>query len=232
MRLNRLSIGALLLVCAAGCNLYDLCDDIDGFKISMRNRCYADKAWHRCFGLYSDVDHPLAFRDGFLDGYTAVASGGNGCAPTLPPRKYWKPYYQTPQGHCKTLAWFDGYAHGAVAAQQDGIANWNRIPTSGMANCFPIPDSGNGPYPLDPAALTPPGPGVLPPPAPATAPSLTPPVVIPIEPPAEPLPVPGTSAASAARPAGSPTFGPTGMPVLIPTRGTSRSLSKAPSFNP
>ena len=46
---------------------------------------------------------------------------------------YWKPCYQNPQGQCKIQSWFDGYSHGALAAQQDGYGNLQTIPLSSTA---------------------------------------------------------------------------------------------------
>jgi hypothetical protein len=51
----------------------------------------------------------------------------------LPPRCYWKPHFQTPEGRAKINAWFDGYSHGAVAAQQDGFGSLQQLPISPTA---------------------------------------------------------------------------------------------------
>ncbi|MDA1230716.1 MAG: hypothetical protein O2856_08080, partial [Planctomycetota bacterium] len=53
--------------------------------------------------------------------------------PTLPPRLYWKPCFQTPKGQHQIQSWFDGYSHGALAAQQDGYGNLNTLPMSSLA---------------------------------------------------------------------------------------------------
>lgn len=47
------------------------------------------------------------------------------------PPSYWKVQYQTEQGKAMTNAWFDGYSHGALAAEADGVADLNRIVTRG-----------------------------------------------------------------------------------------------------
>lgn len=75
----------------------------------------------------------LSFCQGFRAGYENILAGGKGCQPTLPPRLYWKPCYQNPEGQCKIQSWFDGYSHGALAAQQDGYGNLQTIPMSSTA---------------------------------------------------------------------------------------------------
>ncbi|MCA9062932.1 MAG: hypothetical protein KDA96_07730 [Planctomycetaceae bacterium] len=122
---------ALLLGAASGCS--SLQDHVVDVETGLRNRVLAHQAWNEWSWCYDDLDHPFHFSKGFRDGYRAVLAGGSGCQPTLPPRCYWKPQYQTPEGRCVTHAWFDGYSHGALAAQQDGYGNLNEIPISPTA---------------------------------------------------------------------------------------------------
>src|SRR4051794_37417424 len=47
------------------------------------------------------------FADGFKEGYVDhLLRGGNGQLPTLPPRKYWKARYESPQGYMAIEQWF------------------------------------------------------------------------------------------------------------------------------
>lgn len=169
--------GALGLAAAfglTGCCYYELRDMVDECTMNTRN-CYAARcAWHRCGGDY-DGPHGRAYKDGFIDGYSAVAGGSDGCPPSMPPRCYWS--------CCETscdevAAYFNGYSRGAVCAEKDGVAGCSRIafrkPACG-AVC-PVPGYGVGPGALTPAPAgvvslpaMPPGPvgaGSPPPPAP------------------------------------------------------------------
>jgi hypothetical protein len=120
-----------LLLTLTGCTaIYDSCIECE---TGMRNRVLACKAWAHWSWCYDELEHPLHFSRGFKAGYEDVLNGGAGCQPTLPPRCYWKPCFQTPEGRCKIAAWFDGFSHGAVAAQQDGYGGLGELPISPTA---------------------------------------------------------------------------------------------------
>ncbi len=122
---------AMLLFSAAGCNaISDMCLETE---MGCRNHVLARKAWGEWSWCYDKLDHPLHFAKGFRAGYENILAGGKGCQPTLPPRLYWKPCFQTPLGQCQIQSWFDGYSHGALAAQQDGYGNLNTLPMSSAA---------------------------------------------------------------------------------------------------
>ena len=63
---------------------------------------------------------PFDFGRGFRAGYQSVCMGGDGCRPPMPPRNYWSCHYQCDEGRCQVMAWYDGYHHGALAAQCNG----------------------------------------------------------------------------------------------------------------
>ena len=122
-------IGVLLfLVLLAGCAPVQ--DYLIGVETSVRNKISAHQAWHRWDDSYDESQLNRHFAIGFRAGYENVMNGGNGCQPTLPPRCYWKPHYQTPDGRCKVAAWFDGFSHGAFAAKKDGSGAYSEIPLS------------------------------------------------------------------------------------------------------
>lgn len=164
MKFRGFLIGILLLGCSSGC--YEVRDGFDECSIKCRNKIRARCAWWRTRSVYDDIGYRDDFESGFRDGYYDVASGGSGKAPTLPPRKYWKPHYQNQEGHMRTLAWFDGFAHGALAAEQDGAAQWNRIVTNHASRNNWKPDGWVEQEVMDPSAS---GPSV-PPPAPVVLP--------------------------------------------------------------
>jgi hypothetical protein len=122
---------SLVLLTAAGCNTMHDC--INDCETSMRNHVLSQKAWCQWSWCYDDLDHPYHFARGFKAGYEDILAGGSGCQPTLPPRCYWKPCYQSAVGRSKINSWFDGFSHGAVAAQQDGYGDLQSLPISPTA---------------------------------------------------------------------------------------------------
>ena len=122
---------SLLLLTATGCNA--MRDSINDCETRLRNEVLSQKAWCQWSWAYDDLDHPYHFSKGFKAGYEDVVAGGKGCQPTLPPRCYWKPCYQSAAGRSKINAWFEGFSHGALAAEQDGYGNLQAIPISPTA---------------------------------------------------------------------------------------------------
>ncbi|MCI0464486.1 MAG: hypothetical protein L0Z62_46740 [Gemmataceae bacterium] len=111
---------------------------LEDFSESVRNRKLSDSAWNAVLaagGTYSQ-DHAAGFRDGFTD---YLRAGGTGGAPTLPPRRYWKVRYQTPQGARAVADWFAGFRHGAAMAMASGYRQWVTIPVGGGAPDLPPP---------------------------------------------------------------------------------------------
>lgn len=145
---------AMLLFSAAGCNaISDLCLETE---MGCRNHVLAHKAWGEWSWCYDELDHPHHFAKGFRAGYENILTGGKGCQPTLPPRLYWKPCFQTPLGQCQIQSWFDGYSHGALAAQQDGYGNLNTLPMSSSARQNLL----NSKIPASNACFAEPGPAI------------------------------------------------------------------------
>lgn len=122
---------ALMFLSAAGCSaINDYCLKTE---TGLRNSILAQKAWGEWSWCYEELDRPWDFALGFKAGYRDILGGGNGCQPTLPPREYWKPAYETPAGRQRINAWFDGFSHGALAAQQDGMSGMGELPISPTA---------------------------------------------------------------------------------------------------
>ena len=114
---------------ASGC--YTTHRAIDDAAVTMQNRLFATSAWHEYGPESGEVEHRGHFKDGFKAGYAAVASGRNGDPPALPPQKYWSVFYRNHEGQEKMLAWFNGYACGAFAAENEGVAARNHMVTFG-----------------------------------------------------------------------------------------------------
>lgn len=188
IRILSLLLSVVLTGCASG-----LRDGWDELAISRQNRRQADRAWEAAEPVYGHLRYEDDFEDGFKAGYVAVAEGRADSAPVLPDRKYWTAAYRSPAGHGQAHAWLDGYAHGALAADYDGIAHWNRIPMAAPVapeNVLPqhIPHPGGGPIPAEPAGEPVPAP-------PATDPLPVPPAThpMPAPPAADPVPAEPTS---------------------------------------
>ena len=104
--------------------------------VDYSNRALAEKAWIREKHRFRDRQYVQEFKDGFIHGYIDVATGGDGCTPTLAPPKYWGWAYQTPYGQAAVNAFFQGFPSGAKAAEQDGVGYWSEIPTSGLSSAL------------------------------------------------------------------------------------------------
>jgi hypothetical protein len=132
-----LVVAAALILSSSGCSAlrgvrdylhYN--DMMDDFAVGWRNHVWANQAWNERKHIFVDEPQLFDFGEGFRAGYSAVASGGNGCPPPLPPRKYWNWKYSSPEGQAKTAAWFAGYPYGAAASEEDGAGLWREIQVS------------------------------------------------------------------------------------------------------
>ena len=92
-----------------------------------RNRTCALKAWFRREHNFCDQPNLRDFKDGFVDGYVAIAEGKPGCPPSVPPKRFWSWAYQTPSGQSQMAAWYAGYPYGVQAAKDDGLNSHNHI---------------------------------------------------------------------------------------------------------
>lgn len=107
------------------------CEPIDDACAATSARFSAHRAWRQYSHLCIDGDpHKCYFKDGFLDGFCDVATGGDGCLPAIPPRKYWKSCYETEAGRAKICAYFQGYPQGVQAAFELGRARSTRLPST------------------------------------------------------------------------------------------------------
>ena len=104
----------------------DTNDCVSGFRNGIRSHL----AWSARVHEFSDQPHFLTIGAGFRAGYKNVASGGNGCPPPVPPRKYWSWKYQTEKGQAKVSAWYAGFPYGAMVAEQKGVDDFRDIQVS------------------------------------------------------------------------------------------------------
>jgi len=121
--------GILLMTLASGCEcLYGLTNEITDCQIKCYNRLMAKTSYREMVPACTGMDCPYSFREGFLDGYVSVADGGNGCAPAVPRIpccNYMWLDCCTENERLET--WYDGYEHGVLAAQADGMYGSNLI---------------------------------------------------------------------------------------------------------
>ena len=136
---RRLVLIAMCVVslCSSGCTLFRgvreqvaYNDGVNDFVLGWRNSVWARQAWYERAEHFVGQPHLAVFGAGFRAGYKDVASGGSGCPPPLPPRKYWSWQYQTPEGQAKVAAWFSGYPHGARAAEEEQAGEYQNIQVS------------------------------------------------------------------------------------------------------
>ena len=128
-------------------------DGSNNFVIGWRNEVWARQSWHDNKYAFADQAYLADFGIGYRAGYQEVASGGNGCPPPLPPRKYWKWHYETPEGQAKIAAWFAGFPHGAAAAEQDCAGEWMEIPVARHVDLQYSPEFQDGTMFMPPEAL-------------------------------------------------------------------------------
>lgn len=120
----------MLIVAALALGTFLGCTQIQDWQIDAQYRRRARQAWQAERAEFRHQHHLTHFADGFHKGYYDIASGGTGCPPVLPPRKYWGYLYQSPGGYEKTRQWFGGFEAGVAVAERDGATRWNQIPTS------------------------------------------------------------------------------------------------------
>lgn len=145
-RLLAVSCLGLAVVSSTGCSMisgvgssFNESECIDDFMIGYRNRAMAEKAWHCNKHKFCIAGYPREFKDGFIEGYMEVASGGNGCIPAVAPTQYWGWRYQSSHGQSAVNAWFEAYPRGVQAAEQDGVGHWQAISPMGMSPPAPMP---------------------------------------------------------------------------------------------
>ncbi|MCA9263139.1 MAG: hypothetical protein KDA60_04800 [Planctomycetales bacterium] len=98
----------------------------------MHKHSQARAAWRRAGGVPANTGHVRDYARGWKSGYYDVATGSNGIAPALPPKRYWATKYQSPRGQESVREWYAGYQRGAAAAQSRCLDDLNAVPHSGL----------------------------------------------------------------------------------------------------
>lgn len=108
-----------------------------------RNRKWAEAAWR--VAAAEDQGHSPDYGAGFREGFAEfLYQGGDGEPPPLPPKRYRKLRYQTPEGYRAIADWFAGYRHGAAVARDGGYRQWVTGPSS-LSTDLPAPPPPDGP---------------------------------------------------------------------------------------
>lgn len=125
MNRKRFALAFVLLISMSGCTAID--DYFGDMHLRMRCGNAARWAWRRDCDMYQDVDNLYHFGIGYKAGYCAMCTSGNSCPPAIPPESYWRTWGDMDECRTDVLAWYNGYAHGVLAAEQDGMNGWSRI---------------------------------------------------------------------------------------------------------
>lgn len=104
----------------------------DSIGRHLRDKTHAEEAWDEICLRDGDV-YSRHYRRGFEEGFRDfMDDGGTGDPPVLPPRTYWRVYYQNPEGQQAVQDWFDGFRHGASVARASGMRNYVTVPLSSV----------------------------------------------------------------------------------------------------
>jgi hypothetical protein len=128
----------------------------DNWARCLRDKDLAHEAWYEVCGRDGDIYSRHYYR-GFIEGFRDyLDQGGTGEPPVLPPRSYWRLYYQTPEGHAAIQDWFTGFRHGADIARASGVRELVVVPISSVPPSEISDISGSGGTNTEPVPLMPP----------------------------------------------------------------------------
>jgi hypothetical protein len=129
------------MVTAPGCSAFrglqeylEYNEECEETILNWRDYNWSWQAWRFRKRMYRGQPQFFAFGEGFRAGYTNVASGGDGCPPALPPRKFWSYGFQSAEGQSKVAAWYAGFPEGVRAAREDGVGLYQDIQVAGSVN--------------------------------------------------------------------------------------------------
>lgn len=101
---------AALLLALSGCTALSDC------KYEVGQKIRTQQAWHEFDGCHNQCftcDYSTGWKAGFYD----VATGGEGCAPVIAPKRYWKPPVFVEYDPSRRDDWYRGFQDGAAYAK-------------------------------------------------------------------------------------------------------------------
>lgn len=94
------------------------CTTISDCKYECDQKLRSHQAWC-AFDACHDECFTGDYRSGWKAGYYDVATGGNGCPPVVPPKRYWRPPVCFEHDPCRRNEWYCGWQDGAACAQSE-----------------------------------------------------------------------------------------------------------------
>jgi hypothetical protein len=127
-----------LIAPLTGCNLvyyasHNLTNEVvsrlDERKLDRRLRSDARAAWREVGQQYQVGTRCPEFEDGFRDGYIDyLQHGGVPRPPVVPPLKYRRSKYLSPEGQARVKEYFQGFQYGAEVAAASGKREYLTVP--------------------------------------------------------------------------------------------------------
>jgi hypothetical protein len=108
---------------------FETCMFTDHIHSSVYYYRLACDAWAKYRSAHPDLANQQDFAKGFKHGYAEfLEDGGIPGTPPLPPQRYWKKCYQSPEGRNATALWSAGFKEGSLAAKASGYRNFVVVP--------------------------------------------------------------------------------------------------------
>jgi hypothetical protein len=115
-------------------NLYEApVDARDDCMERAHDRHLGEKAFEEVCKANPNQTYSVHYRRGFVDGFADyLYAGGTGEPPVMPPWRYRRSTYETPEGTQAIQDWFAGFRAGAQTAQASGLRNLVLVPVSAV----------------------------------------------------------------------------------------------------
>jgi len=109
----------------------EYCLNLSGSEERHRDHQLAEASWKKTCEAHPEERYSPDYARGFVDGFEDyLYAGGNGEPPPVPPRDYWKPKYESPEGRKAVQDWFAGFRHGVLEARLNGYRQLVLVPAS------------------------------------------------------------------------------------------------------
>jgi hypothetical protein len=132
------------------------CASLQDWEYDTVNSVRTEYAWARTVKNPLRIVYAADYGSGWKAGYLCVTTGGAGHAPTVPPNKYWSPWYQTPTGRQAVADWYAGFQDGVISAERCGAGRYHYVgPEAITSNYIGGPAPGLPPQDLVPGSIEP-----------------------------------------------------------------------------